>query len=97
LQSDPTLQILLGPHFGQVPPQSTSLSVPLSAVSVQVGAWQIFALHTALAQSLFATQARPVLQSGQAPPPQSTAVSAPSFFPSEHAAIVQTEVLQSPV
>ena len=62
--------------FGQLPPQSTSVSSPLRALSVQLGAWQLPPLQTALEQSLEAVQDRPTAQGPQLPP-QSTSVSSP--------------------
>ena len=81
-QSAPVLQLLAFAHFGQeLPPQSTSLSSPFFARSVQVGAaMQVFvaASQLLLWQSELAAQPWPFGQAGQWPPPQSTPVSAPS-------------------
>jgi hypothetical protein len=74
----------------QVPPQSTSVSVPFSVPSVQVGAWQIFDLHTSLAQSAFITHPAPAAHAGHEPPPQSTPVSAPFLILSVHPGTVHT-------
>src|SRR2546421_481150 len=54
-----------GAQPGQVPPQSTSLSVPFFTASVHVGAWQKFILQIWLAQSLFTLHRRRSLHGGQ--------------------------------
>lgn len=71
-------------HFGQEPPQSTSVSVPFLNVSVQLGApqrWVVVlqnrpALQSAVvAQPALAPQVFP--SASQVAPPQSTSVSSP--------------------
>ena len=70
--------------MGQVPPQSTSLSVPLRAPSEHVGKAQSLLTQMPLEQSVALTQGVPdVHPSGQLPP-QSMPVSAPFRTPSEH-------------
>jgi hypothetical protein len=66
----------------QLPPQSTSVSVPFFTKSVQSGAWHTLFVHTPLAQSDGAEHAFDVSHFGHAVPPQSTSVSLPFFTPS---------------
>jgi hypothetical protein len=73
------LQLLPLAHGEQLPPQSTSLSLPSFTPSVQLAALQTLAEQSALAQSLIAAHALPTAHFGQDGPPQSTSVS-PAFF-----------------
>jgi hypothetical protein len=75
-QSASTTHFFVGPHAGQVPPQSTSVSFPLSTVSSHAGAAQIEAVQTPDSQSPPKPQAASTGQAGQLPP-QSTSVSLP--------------------
>jgi hypothetical protein len=60
-----------------------SVSAPFLTPSVHVAARQIKSVpHTLLAQSLPTAQPWPAMHRGQAPPPQSTPVSAPFLTPS---------------
>src|SRR5690554_632885 len=59
---------------GQLPPQSTSVSLPLCTPSLQLGAWQMPFVHTLLWQSMAPKQPAPSGHAWQ-PPPQSTSVS----------------------
>ena len=71
--------------LGQVPPQSTSVSVPFGVESVQVGSLQVLVglpVQTLLRQSPATEQSLSLAQSGQLPP-QLTSVSLPFFTPSE--------------
>src|SRR5262245_24149448 len=80
-------------HLEQVlPPQSTSLSVPLRVESVHVGARHVPLVQTPEPQSAFAVHFLPSAQ-GPQEPPQSTSVSVPFFTPSLHA----TGGLESPL
>src|SRR3989338_8916729 len=70
---------------GQVPPpQSTSVSAPFCALSLQVAIGGLHMSDTQLleTQSVFAEQESRLAQAGQVPPPQSTSVSAPFCIPS---------------
>jgi hypothetical protein len=62
---------------GQVPPQSTSVSLPFFTVSVHVGATHFDAVQTPDAQSSGPAQARLSPQCIGHDPPQSTSVSLP--------------------
>jgi hypothetical protein len=73
-QSVPTRQFKPAAHFGQVPPQSTSVSLPFRTLSVQLGAEQV-TLHTPAKQSVAAPHFLPVPHFPQLGPPQSTSVS----------------------
>jgi hypothetical protein len=70
-------------HFGQVLPQSTSVSVPLLTKSEQVGVWHLPPVQTLLLQSEVPLQPSPVPHAGQPPPPQSTPDSVPFCTVSE--------------
>jgi hypothetical protein len=74
----PLAQVCAG---AQVPPQSTSVSLPFLTVSVQVGAVHTFVAagqNSGLEQSLLAAQTPLAAQRGQLfAPPQSTSVSTP--------------------
>jgi hypothetical protein len=59
------------------PPQSTSVSVPFRAPSLQVGAWQTLPEQTEVTQSVPARQCLVTAHRPHAPPPQSMSVSAP--------------------
>src|SRR5439155_7797199 len=71
-QSTARAQLLPSTHLGQLPPQSTSLSLPFFTPSLQVGAAQCARQHTPLWQSSSTAQLAPVAQAAQTPPPQST-------------------------
>jgi hypothetical protein len=93
---------LPGAQPPQVPPQSTSVSVPLRTPSVHDGPTQTFPVQLAPAtQSLVAWHPTPMAQGGHVPPPQSVPVSAPFATPSEqlgaaHLKSVHTPLVQSP-
>jgi hypothetical protein len=53
---------------GQVPPQSTPVSVPFFTPSVHEGGWQMFALQTALTQSTGYAQPSASAHGPQLPP-----------------------------
>jgi hypothetical protein len=72
------------PHALHEPPQSTSDSLPLRTLSVQLGGWQTVA-QTRVAQSLPVPQ-RLSTAHGVHVPPQSTSLSVSFFLPSEHVA-----------
>src|SRR5579883_1211442 len=84
-----------------VPPQSTSVSLPFSTLSLHEGAAHTALTQTRLVQSAPRMQCRPGAQAGQAPPPQSTSVSLPSLPPSEqppfaaHTALTHEPLRQS--
>jgi hypothetical protein len=76
----------LAQSLGQVPPQSTSVSPPLSVVSVQVGSLQVLVglpLQTLLTQSVAPLHVLPPAHLLQLEP-QSTSVSVPFLAPSSH-------------
>jgi hypothetical protein len=86
-------------HFGQLEPQSTSVSVWFRTLSEQVAVRQSPPVHTPLLQSPPATHARFVSQRGQVPlaPPQSMSVSSPFLTTSEHVGIWQREPEHTPL
>jgi hypothetical protein len=101
VQSRAVPQAWLVPHLLQLPPQSTSLSVPFFTVSPQVGTAHLFAVHTPLVQSAATRQALVSAHLLQLPP-QSTSVSVPFFTlsvqpPGAHTKglPVQTPLMQS--
>jgi hypothetical protein len=61
-QSVPRLQALPSAHLPQLPPQSTSVSLPFRVPSLQVAAWQIPPEQTRLVQSAADPQLSPVAQ-----------------------------------
>jgi hypothetical protein len=78
------------------PPQSTCASVPSRTPLLQPGAGaQRPPVHTPLAQSAAALQARPTAQ-GTHGPPQSTSDSPAESMPSEHAGETQMPWAQVP-
>ena len=85
LLQTPELQSPLALHespplqAGQSPPQSTSVSFPFFAASVQVGAAQVKSRQTSLSQSLPIRHTCDVVHFGQTLPPQSTSLSSPSL------------------
>jgi hypothetical protein len=86
-QSLAALHFLASVHVPQLPPpQSTSVSVPFSTRSVQVGVAQrlVAGGQTKLVQSAARAQVCPVSQGRQVLPPQSTSVSLPFLATSEH-------------
>jgi hypothetical protein len=84
-QSAGTAQPCPVPHLpGQLPPQSTSVSVPFLTLSEQLGAWQMLLTHTPLRQSLADAQDLPAAHLPQLAPPQSTSVSVPFLMRSVH-------------
>jgi hypothetical protein len=86
-QSPPTLQTLPLAHFVlQLPPQSTSVSVPFLTRSLQAGIWHTLLVHTPLWQSALTEQPFVSAHLAVQVPPQSTSVSAPFFTPSLQAA-----------
>jgi len=97
----PLAQVCSG---AQLPPQSTSVSLPFFTRSEQVGAVQTSVAagqYSGLEQSLLAAQPTPAAQRGQAfAPPQSTPVSTPFFTLSvqegaAHSPAVHTPLAQS--
>jgi hypothetical protein len=80
-QSAASAQLKPSLHLAQEPPppQSTSVSLPFLALSLQLGVWQVAGLpeHTPLEQSPDTEQRRSFAHLAQAPPPQSTSVSVP--------------------
>jgi hypothetical protein len=96
-QSSFTWQAMPIPHAGQVPPQSMPVSPPFRAWSLQLGTWQVPALHTADWQSTDAPQSSPALQARAHCPPQSRSVSPPFLLPSSHVAGRHTPSTQEAV
>jgi hypothetical protein len=84
VQSAAPAQSIPTPHLGHEEPQSTSVSVPFLAESVQFGARQIPVRQTLEEQSVPVVQESPGLQGLQIPPPQSVEDSEPFFTPSLH-------------
>ena len=84
--------------FGQVPPQSTSVSGPFFTVSVQIGAehFLVTPSQTPLVQSAVVAQVFPSAHFAQLPP-QSTSVSDPFFELSPQAAARHLLPLQTAV
>jgi len=87
-------------HFSaQLPPQSTSVSLPFFRPSKQVGVAHVPAGHAPVVHSIDSSQCLPKPQGGQLPP-QSTSVSIPFWtrsahvgsrqVPSEHDAVAQS-------
>jgi hypothetical protein len=81
-------QLAPAAHFGQGPPQSTSLSASFFTLSEHVGAWHARIAHTPLAQSPPVMQLIPSAHGAQLPP-QSLAVSVPFWTPSEQLGAAQ--------
>jgi hypothetical protein len=79
-------------HFPQLPPQSTSVSLAFLNPSLQLGAAHIniVGLQNPFAQSAATKQALPSTHFGHFAPPQSIAVSDPSFVPFEQPGPTQT-------
>lgn len=92
-QSTLFLHACPSPHFGQaVPPQSTSVSVPLVTPSVQIGTWHVLTTapeHTPLLQSVGWSHFLPSAHALQFAPPQSTSVSFPFWTRSVHTGALQ--------
>ena len=78
------------------PPQSMSVSSWFWTASVQVGAAQMLAVQTPLAQSVASAQAPPSAQGSQEPP-QSTSVSSWFSTPSEQLGAWQTLPTHTPL
>jgi hypothetical protein len=94
-QSAAIPQALVLAHLvAQLPPQSTSDSLPFLTTSVQSGAAQMFALQTPLAQSPPTAQNLAFAHFAQVPP-QSTSDSRPNFFPTVHAGTAQNPPVQT--
>jgi hypothetical protein len=87
-----------GPQPGQgaqppsqaLPPQSTSVSAPLTMPSMHVATAHLPPMQSRLSQSSPCLQLLPVPQRGHIPPPQSTSVSFPSGTPFTQLGWVQT-------
>ena len=93
-QSAGCAQALPTAHGVQVPPQSTSVSLPLRSSSAQSGeVRQLPRAQMPLLQSEALTQAVPTGQPGHVPPPQSTRISSPSWRPSAQEMAAQTREL----
>jgi hypothetical protein len=86
------LQAFVAAQPGQIPPQSTSVSVPFFRVSPQLASWHFPLTQCALAQSPFFLQPLPFGQGPQASPPQSWSVSVPPFSPSVQPGPTHTRV-----
>jgi hypothetical protein len=92
-------------HFlagAQLPPQSMYVSFWFWTLSLHVGAWHTFVVHTLLVQSLpFGFKhALPSAQVGQEAPPQSTSVSVPFLTlsrPPVHFGTWQMPPVQTPL
>jgi hypothetical protein len=85
--------------LGQSDPQSTSVSVWLRVLSLQVAVRQRPPVQTPLLQSIPAWHVRLVSQRGQVwlAPPQSMSVSSPFFTTSEQVGIWQREPAHTPL
>jgi len=103
-QSPATEQRLPSAHFfvgAQLPPQSTSVSVPFLVLSLQLDVWQTLVVQTKLAQSAPAEQLLPLAQPEHIVPPQSMSLSLPFLMVSLQVGVwqippVQTPLVQSP-
>jgi hypothetical protein len=103
-QSPPPPHFLPSAHLrlvgaaAHVPPQSTSVSLPFSTVSVQpAAAHSLVAVgHTRLLQSLAMTQALPASHAGQDELPQSMSVSLPFLMPSVQVGAWHSPPMQFP-
>jgi hypothetical protein len=84
-------------HFGHVLPQSTPVSVPFRTVSVQLGGWHTFPVHTLLTQSLPVLHDLPLPHFTHVAPPQSIADSEPFLTPSVQVGAWQTLPVQTPL
>src|ERR1041385_7170641 len=94
-QSVPVTHALPVAHFGQPPPQSTSVSVPsFMLFAAQIGSVHTLAMQFAFWQSAGPPQPWPAGHFGQVPPPQSTPVSAAFFTLSVHVGFWQTFAMQ---
>jgi hypothetical protein len=98
-QSDPSAHRWNAAHGAQLaPPQSTSVSVPFCAPSVQPGDWQTLVCEqNPVVQSPFTVHGPPTLQPEHEVPPQSTPVSEPFFTPSVQLAWAHEPEVQTPV
>jgi hypothetical protein len=84
-------------RVGQLPPQSTPVSLPFCTASVQLGAAQKALMQTPLWQSasfVHVESAGHALQSG---PPQSMSVSTPFFTISVHVAVAHRPLVHTPL
>jgi len=82
-QSPASVHPLPSAHFlagAQLPPQSTSVSVPFFVESVQLAAWHLLEVQTPLWQSVPAVQAPFVPHLAQALVPPQSMSDSPSFF-----------------
>jgi hypothetical protein len=100
-QSDATRQLLPGVQPAQVPPQSTSVSLPFWTRSLQPGWVQTPDEQNVVTQSAPVRHVCPSAQTAHVPPPQSTSVSAPFstlslHVEAWHTLAVQTPLVQSP-
>jgi hypothetical protein len=78
-QSEPAPQLAPLPHLPQLPPQSTSDSLPFFTLSMHVAGAHAPDMQSVDSQSDGPPHARPSAHFGHDPPPQSTSVSAPFF------------------
>jgi hypothetical protein len=90
-QSAAAMQPLPTGQPAQLPPQSRSVSVPLTTPSLQVGTAHVIAVHTPLAQSPPTLHPRPSPHAMQSPP-QSTSGSLPLATPSVHVGVAHVMV-----
>lgn len=81
----------------QLPPQSAAVSVPFLTPSVQVTGWQMFPVHTPLAQSAARLQALPAAHLVEHEPPQSVSVSAPFLTRSVQIGAMHFPEVQTPL
>jgi hypothetical protein len=85
VQSFVTKQPALSAHAGQLPPQSTSVSLPFSIPSPQLVAWHVPFEQATLSQSSLVAQCWSVTQRAHPVlPPQSMSVSSWFSMPSRH-------------
>jgi hypothetical protein len=97
VQSVAELQCLPAGHFGQLPPQSTSVSFPFFAPSPQEAFWHVPVLQTPVLQSPLPLQVCGGWHFGQVGPPQSLSDSCPFLTPSVHAGAWHTPPLHTPL
>src|SRR5258708_23809985 len=84
VQSASTRQWPPAKHLVHIPPQSTSVSVPFTALSLQLTISQTWSAHVPLAQSASTAHPWPSTHFGHVVLPQSLSVSSPFCTPSVH-------------
>jgi hypothetical protein len=96
-QSAFTVQALPTPQALQLPPQSTSVSVPFFTPSLHETGEHKPPAHAPLVQSVTLPQRRPLAHFGHVLPPQSTSLSAPFLIPSLQLGCAQVPAVHRPL